>query len=111
MRWLKKGGRMMSESKGKLTVPVLEEQLPAAANSESDDFTCNPALFDVTTASMLLSIFESPGEPDACPNTARVKFMITMQDEQELRALGYSQAQINTLKPQEAEDILKAAAK
>lgn len=44
-------------------------------------------------------------------HTARVKFMITMQDEEDLRKLGYSQAEIDKIKPQEAMDILQAGRK
>jgi hypothetical protein len=38
--------------------------------------------------------------------TASVKFMITRQDEISLRERGYSQAQIDRLRPQEVSDIL-----
>ena len=43
--------------------------------------------------------------------SASVKFMITMQDEIELRYLGYSETQIYKLKPQEAANILHAGTK
>ncbi|OGU13183.1 MAG: hypothetical protein A2076_07885 [Geobacteraceae bacterium GWC2_53_11] len=84
---------------------------PAADNGVNDGFTYDPVMFDTTTASMLLSIFDKPDDSEERSKTASVKFMITMQDEMELRGLGYSQAQIDTLKPQEAEDILRAGAK
>jgi hypothetical protein len=67
-------------------------------------------LFDAEAVSILQSIFNCSGEPaieEGFSKTASVKFMITMQDEKGLRDLGYSQAQIDKIKPQEAEDILK----
>ena len=48
-----------------------------------------------------------PAKEERFSKTASVKFMITMQDEKDLRNLGYSQAQIDKIKPQEAVDILK----
>lgn len=121
---------MIDSAKGNL--PVLSGvQTPDAVNSETDGFACDPELFDSNTASMLLSIFDASGHDDytaafsamnqkstglagdreKCSTTGSVKFMITIQEEKELRDLGYSQAQINVLKPQEAGDILKAARK
>ena len=47
-----------------------------------------------------------PAEPVVTSGSASVKFMITMKDEYELRRLGYDQAHINTLTPQEAADII-----
>lgn len=84
---------------------------PAEDNGVNDGFTYDPVMFDTTTASMLLSIFDKPDDSEERSKTASVKFMITMQDEKELTDLGYSQAQINNLKPQEVENILKAGAK
>ncbi len=49
-------------------------------------------------------------EPVIASNSAHVKFMITMQDEYELRTLGYDQAHINRLTPQEAADIIASGA-
>lgn len=77
---------------------------------------------DLTDASRILtpeqmSLMEAAQAPvnpvtDEGPaKTARVKFMITMQDEKNLRDLGYSQAQIDTFKPQEAEQILRVGTK
>jgi hypothetical protein len=69
-------------------------------------------LFDVEAVSILQSIFNCSGEPaieEGFSKTASVKFMITMQDEKDLRDLGYSQAQIDKIKPQEVEDILKGS--
>lgn len=51
---------------------------------------------------------EPPEESEAGAKTASVKFMITAQDEEELRRLGYAQAEIDRLKPQEAADIISA---
>jgi hypothetical protein len=63
--------------------------------------------------SILRSIFQSPCAEgfDAPVKAASVKFMITAQDEKELRELGYSQTEIDKIRPQDAADILKAAGK
>ena len=75
-------------------------------------------VLDPETLSMLQAIFNFPGNNDNEPareegfsKTASVKFMITMQDEKDLRDLGYSQAQIAKMKPQEARDILLSGSK
>lgn len=70
-----------------------------------------PAMFDEKAAPILQAVFNCSGESateECFSKTASVKFMITMQDEKDLRNLGYSQPQIDKIKPQEAEDILKA---
>ena len=77
---------------------------------------------DLSDASRILtpeqmSLMEAAGAEakpvmnEGLAQTAQVKFMITMQDEKNLRDLGYSQVQIDTLKPQEAEHILEAGTK
>jgi hypothetical protein len=75
-------------------------------------------VLDPETISMLQAIFKFSGkeenEPaieEGIPKTASVKFMITMQDEKDLRNLGYSQEQIHKMKPQEARDILQSGTK
>lgn len=72
-------------------------------------------VLDPETITLLQSIFNNPGsrvdEPTreaGFSNTASVKFMITIQDESDLRNLGYSQAQIDKMKPQEARDLLQS---
>jgi hypothetical protein len=47
-----------------------------------------------------------PAVEEGFSTTASVKFMITRQDEISLRERGYSQAQIDRLRPQEVSDIL-----
>ena len=87
-------------------------------------------LFREEAASVLMSIFGAPAQQDysalfqarniaaltggqcaALATVASVKFMITVQDEVDLRNLGYSQAQIDRFKPQEVADILAAGLK
>ena len=75
----------------------------------------NNMVLDPGTITLLQSMFNNPGgranEPareEGLPKTASVKFMITIQDENDLRDLGYSQAQIDKMKPQEARDLLQS---
>jgi hypothetical protein len=72
-------------------------------------------MFDPKAVSILQSIFKRTGNEatpeEGAAKTASVKFMITLQDEEDLRKLGYSQAQIHKLKPQEAKEILQAGKK
>lgn len=73
--------------------------------------------FDAQAVSILQAVF--PGEPakaetvcaTEASKTVLVKFMITRQDEQDLCSLGYSQAEIDRITPQQADDIIKAATK
>lgn len=68
-------------------------------------------LFNENAIAILQAVFNSSDKtaPECeLPKTASVKFMITMKDEEELRKLGYSQSQIDKIKPQEAERILNA---
>jgi len=73
--------------------------------------------FDAQAVSILQAVFpETPAKDEtACTSdpskTVLVKFMITRQDEQDLCNLGYSQAEIDKITPQEADDIIKAATK
>ena len=99
-------------------------QYLAEDKSENDHAQFDIHMFDEKSASNILSIFRCPdsenieamdetadGASEACSNTASIKFMITSQDENNLLNLGYSQTQINKLKPQEVADILKNAEK
>ena len=75
----------------------------------------NPAMvFDPKAVSILQAIFNPVNPPvpeEVQAKKASVKFMITSQDEEELRILGYSRAQIHRIKPQEAAEILQAGRK
>lgn len=73
-------------------------------------------VLDPETIAMLKSIFKDCGNEDHEPameegfsQTASVKFMITLKDEENLRNLGYSQGEIQSMKPQEAAEILTRA--
>ena len=78
--------------------------------ADDKDSGPGPMMFDMGAVSILQGVLNSSLEPaEACfSKPASLKFMITHRDEENLRNLGYSQSQINTFKPQEAEDILKA---
>jgi hypothetical protein len=67
-------------------------------------------VFDASTVSILQTIFFNSEQP-VLATTARVKFMISRQDEKDLLKLGYSQEVIEKLKPQEAMDIIQAGLK
>ena len=82
----------------------------------ADDTTENGTgvVMDPGTVSMLQALFSfadnqagGPAAAEGAARTASVKFMITLKDEEQLRALGYSQAQIDRLKPAEAHAILQ----
>jgi len=79
-------------------------EIPFDNNAEG--FVFNSTLFDLNAFSALDHIYKSLESVDQ--KSASVKFMITLQEEADLRALGYSTEQIRKLKPQEAEDILKS---
>ena len=101
-----------------------------------DDFEREQMMFDATAVSVLQSVFkpsnqvyidaafkahaakqtntlpnEEPAMGEGFSNRASVKFMITRQDEKGLHDLGYSQEEIDKIKPQEACDILQAGTK
>lgn len=83
---------------------------PSTSSSNvNKDFVFDKVLFDIDALSSLQSIFDSADS--AGSKSASVKFMITSKDESDLQLLGYSNEQINQLKPQEAEDILKSGTK
>ena len=73
------------------------------------DFVFDKVLFDIDALSSLQSIFASADS--VASKSVSVKFMITIQEEADLQVLGYSKEQIDRLKPQEAEDILKSGTK
>lgn len=100
----------------------------ATVGSTNDDFVFDQVKFDSVTVSDLQSIFkvfryenfdavlkDQPKDAsvleEGFSKSASVKFMITMKDEADLIKLGYNKAQIDSLKPQEAADILKADTK
>ena len=97
-----------------MTSKTIEKLLPLSRDIESstvtvnnsDDFVFDKVLFDIDALTALQTIFNSSDSADS--KSARVKFMITIQDEADLQALGYSKEQINKFKPQEAADILSA---
>ncbi|MDD2273835.1 MAG: hypothetical protein PHP95_14225 [Desulfuromonadaceae bacterium] len=79
--------------------------------ASDEDSGFGPVMFNAQALSILQGVFTSTVEPttEECPSkSASMKFMITHLDEENLRNLGYSQSQIDKLKPQEVEDILKA---
>lgn len=93
--------------------PALIIQDSAATGSNANEgFVCDLEMLDANAISVLQSIFELAPETlateEPVSKTASVKFMITMQDEEDLRKLGYSQERIDKIKPQEAVDILQA---
>ena len=78
---------------------------------DDDNSISNLVMFNGNAISILQAVFnypEAPAPAECLSKKASMKFMITLQEEKDLRILGYSQAQINKIKPQEAEDILKA---
>lgn len=92
------------------------EQLPTEIpSSNKNDVVFNKELFDTNALSILGSVFNTSCQDnfnmEACTKSVSVKFMITLQDEADLKALGYSKEQIDQLKPHEAEDIIKSGSK
>ncbi|MDU0457593.1 MAG: hypothetical protein RW306_02575 [Geobacteraceae bacterium] len=85
------------------------EKSASTASNPTKDFVFEKAMFDIEALSSLQSIFDSADS--AGSKSASVKFMITSKDKSDLQLLGYSIEQINQLKPQEAEDILKSGTK
>jgi hypothetical protein len=92
-----------------LQIPQDIDKTNAAESNEHKEFVFNKVLFDTNALSALQSIFSS--SDSVASKSASVKFMITLQDETDLLSLGYSKEQIDRLKPQEAENILKAGIK
>jgi hypothetical protein len=92
-----------------LPLPLDNNKTNAAESNEHKEFVFNKVLFDTDALSALQSIFNSSDSVGS--KSASVKFMITLQDETGLQNLGYSKEQIDQMKPQEAENILKAGIK
>ena len=78
-------------------------------------FVFDKVMFDIDSLSALQSLFDpscqNNSNTKAFTKAASVKFMITIQDEADLLTLGYSKAQIDALKPQEAANIIQAGTK
>lgn len=77
-------------------------------------FKRDQVVFNTEAVSLVQMLIESGLESSiggSSSKTASVKFMLTIQDEKDLRKLGYSQIQIDNIKPQEAADIIKSATK
>ena len=92
------------------------EQLPTEIpSSNKNDVVFNKELFDANALSILGSVFNTSCQDnfniEACTKSVSIKLMITLQDEADLKALGYSKKQIDQLKPQEADDIIQAGTK
>ena len=90
------------------------EESSAEESTEQDDFVFDSTLLGAQGISVLESIFTGAVDSsmvEGLTNTASVKFMITKQDEEDLRHLGYSASEINSIKPQEAADIILAGTK
>jgi hypothetical protein len=101
-----------------IETPLIEppdiEEPSVEESTVQDDYVFDSTLLGAKGVSVLESIFKSVADPsmvEGLANTASVKFMITKQDETELNRLGYSAAQINSIKPQEAADIILAGTK
>jgi len=98
-------------------LPALPPGTGNPAGSDNEGFVFDQAMFDAVDVSALQSILNFSCLENIDPvckdstKSASVKFMITMQDESDLEALGYSKGEIGRLKPQEAADILNAGTK
>jgi len=86
-----------------------ENTLEIAFNNNDEGFVFDTAVFDSNALSALDSICKSL--ESVYQKTASVKFMITIQEEADLKELGYSKAQIDKLKPQEAANIIQSGLK
>ncbi|MFZ4855728.1 MAG: hypothetical protein ACOYL3_04965 [Desulfuromonadaceae bacterium] len=101
---------MFIKQKENLPPSPLDNSTPATtASNDNQSFVFDTVMFDAHALSALQSIFNSANSAGA--KSACVKFMITLQDEANLQALGYSKEQIDTLKPQEVADIIQAGTK
>jgi len=83
--------------------------LEIACDHNDEGFVFDTEVFDSNALSVLDSIYKSLESVDQ--KTASVKFMITKQEEADLKALGYSKEQIDRLKPQEAANIIQSGLK
>ena len=105
----------------------IEKPIAIVCNSNdtaNDDFVFDHLMFDTEAVATLQSIIHASNKEssdsvlkgttenkEVFSRTASVKFMITKQDEMELRILGYSNLQIDKIKPQEAVDIILSGTK
>lgn len=75
------------------------------------DFVFAAEMFNANDMFVLQSIIDTASngalQEKNISKTASVKFMITLQDQKELRTLGYTQEQIDKIKPQDASDIIQ----
>lgn len=79
-----------------------------------DSSNQNQLVFNSEAVSIVRLLMEHDMESligGAPSKTASVKFMLTMQDENNLRNLGYCKEHIDKMKPQEAADIIQSATK
>jgi hypothetical protein len=99
-------------SENLLALELNIEKSTDTVSNANKDFVFDKVIFDTEALSDLQLVFDSFCQSNfdskGFTKTASVKFMITMQDESDLQGLGYSKAQIDKLKPQEAADILQA---
>ncbi|MDD2364632.1 MAG: hypothetical protein PHN84_00565 [Desulfuromonadaceae bacterium] len=93
-----------------LALPHSIEKTELQEVADKNDFVFDLSMFDAKAVSDLEVICRNAANEKAAeelPKSASVKFMITAQDEKELREIGYSQEQINRITPQEAENIIR----
>ena len=105
---------MTSKSIENLLPLTLDIKQPTATVSNDKDFVFDRVLFDTEALSVLQAVFSRSSQDNTVAESSKsasVKFMITKQDETDLRRLGYNKAQIDMLKPQEALDIIQAGTK
>jgi len=88
---------------------VVEKTLEIAFDNNDEGFVFDTAAFNSSALSALDYIYNSLESVDQ--KTASVKFMITIQEEADLKELGYSKEQIDKLKPQEAANIIQSGLK
>ncbi len=88
---------------------VEEKTLEIALDNNDEGFVFDTAVFDSKALAALDSIYKSLELVEQ--KSVSVKFMITVQDEADLKALGYDKEQIDKLKPQEAANIIQSALK
>lgn len=93
----------------------VKENTAEIPSSNRNDVVFNKELFDTNALTILGSVFNTSYQDifdtEACSKSVSVKFMITIQDEADLKVLGYSKEQIGKLKPQEAANIIQSGLK
>lgn len=73
------------------------------ANNKDSEHTF---VFDASSVTILQAVFAETETP-ITPKSVSIKFMITLQDENDLISLGYTLDQIRKMKPQDAEDKIR----